>query len=74
MKSAREMFEELGYELDKDFYIDRYYQKNLVYKKKDNKYHTILFNLDNKTIMPNTISTVSELQAINKQIEELNWE
>lgn len=85
MKSARELFEELGYKLDEqeDYLI---YWK-LAKKQQVNYYHTqneiqIEFNLTYKTIEKrelfhtdedNTIITLRELQAINKQVEELNW-
>lgn len=85
MDSAKELFERLGYKLDEqeDYLI---YWK-LAKKQQVNYYHTqneiqIEFNLTYKTIEKrelfhtdedNTIITLRELQAINKQIEELNW-
>ena len=85
MDSAKELFKRLGYKLDEqeDYLI---YWK-LAKKQQVNYYHTqneiqIEFNLTYKTIEKrelfhidedNTIITLRELQAINKQIEELNW-
>lgn len=73
MKSARELFEELGYELvSQDSTIIRY-QKN---------FDIIEFYLSDNSIgvyddwyyeqTYNEI-TMNELQAINKQVEELGW-
>lgn len=85
MDSAKELFERLGYKLDEqeDYLI---YWK-LAKKQQVNYYHTqneiqIEFNLTYKTIEKrelfhsdedNTIITLRELQAINQQINELNW-
>lgn len=83
MKSAKEMFEELGYELDEQ-------EDYLVYwkvakKQRVNFYHNqneiqIEFNLSYKTVekrelLDDTpgIIIMQELKAINKQIEELGW-
>ena len=70
MKTAKEMFEELGYEPfgKNSKYIC--YRKNMWF---------IEFDLDQKCILtskPNTtfnLITFEELQAINKQVEELGW-
>lgn len=87
MKSAKEMFEKLGYRLDEqeDYLI---YWK-LAKKQQVNHYRTqneiqIEFNLIYKTIEKrelfhtdtdedSTIITLRELQAINQQINELGW-
>lgn len=85
MKSARELFEELGYKLDEqeDYLI---YWK-LAKKQRVNYCYTqneiqIEFNLTYKTIEKrelfhidedSTIITLRELQAINQQINELGW-
>ena len=70
LKSAREMFEKLGY------YPSYDYNKSKVdfafYSKHSIK--MIIFNIKDKTI--ETIGgaiTFEELKAINKQIEELGW-
>ena len=71
--SAKEMFEQLGYELTNNEYPEiRYMQKD----------YCISFYLDDKCIecYHNDFYTTScsieleELQAINKQIEELGWD
>lgn len=85
MKSARELFGELGYKLDKqeDYLI---YWK-LAKKQRVNFYRTqneiqIEFNLTYKTIEKrelfhtdedSTIITLRELQAIIQQINEFGW-
>lgn len=78
--SAREMFEELGYELRGYNDIIRYANKQYV-----SDWNYIDFDLKEKTIYAHIMSdnpfapnsplelNVKELQAINKQIEELNW-
>jgi hypothetical protein len=68
--SAKEMFEELGYEGCIDTILEQ-----LVFENGSNY---IAFWLDNKTFFkqcgyePGDI-TLQELKAINKQIEELGW-
>ena len=72
--SAKEMFEELGYEL----YIES--DNEICYMEKKNKWY-ISFYLDDKVVQcsENDFYTTSigisvkELQAINKQVEELGW-
>ena len=73
-KTAREMFEELGYEYKESKTI---VSKNIQYKKCSK---IILFR-DDKCIIPycdygngeesSTLLNLQELQAINKQVEEL---
>ena len=78
--TAKEMFEELGYEIKEK--TSRY----LRYLKKDSEYGSgayIEFDLVNKKIRlytktPNynnnpRYADFNEFQAINKQIEELGW-
>lgn len=66
MKSAREMFEELGYEYEyNNKYTIRYYNV-----KKDNY---IWFDLQLKTIEISEYCNMKEFEAINKQVEELGW-
>lgn len=80
MKSARDMFEELGYELKEET------KKYLRYKKGVSKYNDgtwIDFDLSGKRIRLYTktpqynnnprYADYKELQAINKQVEELKW-
>lgn len=74
-KSAREMFEELGYTYQESYFEEKLdeinYSKNGVYTPQ------IRFDLNHKTLMvyrkENKASyfDVKKLQAINKQIEEL---
>lgn len=71
--TAKEMFEKLGYEqdLNNNFYIG-------YYKKINNKQRMFTFMRQFKyfTFIDNDNSCVidlKELQAINKQIEELGW-
>lgn len=62
--TAKEMFEELGYkyEFNNKYHI-RYYNV-----KKDNY---IWFDLQSKTLEISEYCNLKELQAINKQVEEL---
>lgn len=81
-KTAKDMFEELGYKLWKGYCKDI-----IVYEKED---RCIRFNLtdtcylDEKTISifhpldesvyeQEVVLTLNELKAINKQVEELRW-
>lgn len=76
MKSARELFEELGYEYKE---IKTIIFKNIQYKK----YSKIILFRDDKYIIPycdygngeesSTLLNLKELQAINQQIKELGW-
>ena len=77
-KSAKEMFEELGYELISSSHNRKVFKKdNLVTS------YTIVFEYCAKTInIYSSINgkgfnsknmTMKELQAINKQVEELGW-
>ncbi len=75
VKSAREMFEELGYELKNNDKNEWYYQRGTEF------YNTsiISFDEEDKTIhvhdggCGNVPIYVEELKAINKQVEELGW-
>lgn len=78
--SAKEMFEELGYEQTKLKKFVKY-----TYKKYISNWYHIMFDLEEKTIdcyisndspfsPPEPFSTtINELKAINKQVEELGW-
>ena len=71
MKSAREMFEELGYEQEiKNNVI--YYLKE-IHIPKSKIIHSINFINDKKEVFVSKNLDVKELQAINKQVEELGW-
>ena len=74
--SAKEMFEELGYETDlfwqKDHTIE--YLK----REEDDFFETsvvssIIFNKRLKKIKLCGIIDIKDIQAINKQVEELGW-
>lgn len=82
MKTAKEMFKELGYKLDEetDTYIRyRKYPDTVV----DNEtYQEIFFNIRSMFFtadeyivgeVEEKFITIKELQAINKQVEELEW-
>lgn len=65
-KSAREMFEELGYEL-----INHH---NIVYKGKHDTGRIIhIAFFDDKKILITQSIGIKELQAINQQLKELRW-
>ena len=75
--SAKEMFEELGYNLDTAEENSRLYCKDILDKNTfgykdsemiyfDDEYNGIYFT--NKEHL-----TIEEIQAINKQCEELGW-
>lgn len=82
MESAKEMFEELGYN---EFYQHETYmfyvkplKENPEYEK---DYVHLEFDFKNKTFVKtygddNSVYeiTLEELQAINKQVDELGWE
>ena len=65
-KSAREMFEELGYEFDPHHYS----MTALIVYRKDLKY--IYFDADKKIYIIGFID-MKLLQAINQQCKELWW-
>ena len=76
--TAKEMFEELGYNLDRAEEDSRLYCKDILDKNTlgykdsemiyfDDEYFGIYFT--NKEYV-----NIKELRAINKQIEELRWE
>ena len=65
-KSARDMFEELGYEL-----INHH---NIVYKGKHDTGRIIhIAFFDDKKILITQSIGIKELQAINQQCKELGW-
>ena len=75
--SAKEMFEELGYEEEND----KNYIEYTKYMKNIKQYAYIYFDLEEKVILPTMEYSSSYaleidmnlLKAINKQIEELGW-
>ena len=75
LKSAREMFEELGYEV-----ISK--PNTITYRLNKGYFYYICFKLNKKTVYKSkgicgkevaSSITTNELQAINKQVEELGW-
>ena len=80
--SAKEMFEKLGYKMlgsfnPKDNYIIVVCNKE-IYDRKTTIYFYVDKNLrivmeDEKGCIYPPIFTLDELQAINKQVEELRW-
>lgn len=79
--TAKEMFEKLGYEL----YTDSYYKISYKFKNTISDTYEIEFFKDKKEFVCEWYSdspfepvkpfnvTLQELQAINKQVEELGW-
>ncbi len=73
--TAKEMFEKLGYTLEKVI-DDRY----INYASKEVRLAEFYFDTKRKTFTKQIINsaitepiTLEELQAINKQVEELGW-
>ena len=72
MKSAKDMFEELGYKRRADIDVIVYFQKFGLH------YFKIMFDLSEKIVDIDTNFERTEieddlLKAINKQCEELGW-
>lgn len=66
MKSARELFEELGY-------VINVWKSSIEYFNYDEN-KNIWFNFDTKTVEIGGVDiTIKELNAINKQVEKLGW-
>ena len=77
MKSAKELFEELGYRYQESYFEEKLDEIN--YSKSGNYAPQIIFNLNGKCIMVyrkgNKASWFDAklFQAINQQINELGW-
>lgn len=74
MKTAKEMFEELGYEFEKEYTSDGV-NDTYIYNK-CSRSDSIIFALNGKNIIINKIFhtiSLNELQAIIQQINELGW-
>lgn len=70
--TAKEMFGKLGYEYSKLLSDDG----RIYYEHKQNNNQSsnfIMFDLDYKVISNDCDITLEEIQAINKQVEELGW-
>lgn len=72
MKSAKEMFEKLGYKFKEIFYVD---ESNYAYEYSCGGKRFIFQDLDEKGIVTDLVKYVSldELQAIIQQMKELGW-
>lgn len=75
MKTAKEMFEDLGYEK-----VPKYCEEFIPYIHKYDDGIVIQFDLDARTVIKFYVNnneccyiTSRELKAINKQCEELGW-
>ncbi|MBR1386415.1 MAG: hypothetical protein IJ568_06265 [Bacilli bacterium] len=80
--TAKEMFEKLNYILYEENDINISYRKYPDTKIDDLTYQEIFFNKQSQFIviveynsegMEEKFTTLKELQAINKQVEELGW-
>ena len=70
-KTADEMFEELGYEKESDYY---YHSNEMAIKKKHIKFYKNVKEVivESKLCFSYEIN-MQELQAINKKCKELGW-
>lgn len=77
MKSARELFEELGYTYQESYFEERLDVIN--YSKSENCSPQIIFNLNCKCVKvyrkedKTSWFDVKILKAINEQVKELGW-
>lgn len=69
MKSAKEMFEELGYEEREETYCLNCVKSYINYKK----LNIIYFDNDKTIDVQNMIISYELLKAINQQVNELGW-
>ena len=72
MKTAEEMFEELGYDLIVDKFFIKYIKDidQIIFDLKEKDISVYEYWCGEFTYHP---ITLKELQAINKQVEELGW-
>lgn len=76
-KTAKEMFEELGYILtrfESNNFCRWQYDKKTILENSDIRRQVIWFDFNTKELYIHNSITLEELKAINKQIEELRWE
>ena len=66
--TAKEMFEKLGYR-----YMRLLSNKEHIWYRHTKRKSEIVFNLIGKSISNDYAIKLEELQAINKQVEELGW-
>ena len=73
MKSANEMFEELGYEMEETYnqIIYKNYRQLLDFNKTSKNISIFMNGCSNYQGFQ--INDIKLLQAINKQVEELHW-
>lgn len=75
-KSAKEMFEELGYrETENDIYFLKYYKPCKLQRDKEIKFHKLdkTFTVKDDDLIRHRWINVPELKAINQQVKELGW-
>ena len=70
---AKEMFEELGYEIYKGFCYIEYTKEKPINRYQYESYQIRFYENDKKVSIYQNLD-LNELKAINKQIEELAWE
>ena len=72
MKTARELFEKLGYKFKEIFYVD---ESNYAYEYSCGGKRFIFQDLDEKGIVTDSVKYIGsdELQAVIQQIKELGW-
>lgn len=77
MKSARELFEELGYEYYEDDGFNCYKKEKRRLIEPDyisfDRFEREIFMLNSSKNSNGVILNMKLLQAINKQVEELGW-
>ena len=76
MKTAKEMFEELGYkETENDIYFLKYYKTCKLQHDKEITFHKLdkTFTVKDDNGIKYRWVNLKELQAINQQIKELGW-
>lgn len=72
--SAKEMFEELGYKQKIQNDVIYYFKEiNIPKRYGSTIFYHINFILKDKEIFISKNLSLEELKAINKQVEELNW-
>lgn len=70
--SAKEMFEELGYEVYKGFCYIEYTKKESINRYQCDSYQIRFYENDKKISIYQNLS-LSELKAITQQCKELGW-
>lgn len=72
-KSAKELFEELGYKLDKEPRFRAAISYRKYYYDGCCRLYDLIFYETKTIIFEEDYLTYNLLQAINKQVDELNW-